>query len=187
MHRSHRARRRIGEQDGHAIGHADENRMSSAHARDRVGRDARGGCVACGDNRAPVHLAHVDDGSIAREARGQREARVVLADVPVGIARLALGDARIRLHALEIERVERRGAHATEPRREGVAEPSARKEIAREDDRASGGVRFTQHGVFIGASRLRRRVDGCVWRMSVGTLVRSLFDGSIPLHARGVA
>ena len=149
VHRGHGARARAREQDGHAVGHTHQHRVSAAHARDRIGSHARGKRVARRHHRAAVHLAHIRHDGVVGDPRRSREARVVLADRGVAVARLTRRDAGIRLHALQVERVEGRRAHAAEARGERMRETSSRQQRAAEDrgmgrDVAGSGG-FSQH------------------------------------------
>ena len=75
-----------------------------------------------------------------------------LADRILVIPRFTRGDAPVRLHALQVERIERLGAHAPEPRRERVREPRRRKQRASQDNRSFLIVARDGHGADIGSA-----------------------------------
>lgn len=132
--RSDRARLWATKKNRHAVGHTDEYRGSAT----RTGHRIRFGACARGfygsDDPTAVHLAGVRHNALAREPRGNEEARVILVQRLVAVARRVLSDARVGLWRLKVQRTQRLRAHATKARREGVTKPSGFEQRTLKDD-----------------------------------------------------
>ncbi len=153
VHRGHRARARIGEEDGHAVGDAHEDGGAARLARDRIGLAARRARRDGVDDRASVHLARVGDGRVAGQSRGRQEAGEVLDEVGLGVVRRTSGPrAGVRLLRLQVERSEGRGRDPAESRREGVREARVGEQGRREDADAVGTRALVEHAGSIASS-----------------------------------